>query len=281
MAPARACPRAMPSSISRPGVTHGSTTSCWSGSAVGHSPTGRADLSLRANGNIDIAGSLDLLANAISSNGGGRADANALVQAGDRGWQRRCDRGGPAPPRRLGCAAGRQRQSPDQRHRRSRHRCRCATRGDVTYGSLAVTANALNNGTHAAYARALADLAAGRESGDIAGGAIRILASAHDLRGVRATADAGANLVLIASGGDIDIGSASMPPPGPMSRPMRSATARGSPVQRRRPISRPGMSSSPAMPRSWPTPPVMAATISRRTPCSTSPAARTAICPRS
>jgi hypothetical protein len=247
---------------------------------VGHSPTGRADLSLRANGNIDIAGSLDLLANAISSNGGGRADANALVQAGIGDGSGDVTVAGPL---RL-AAWGVQRAASGNRQINATADLVIdagALHGDVAYGSLAVTANALNNGTHAAFARALADLAAGRESGDIAGGAIRILASAHDLRGVRATADAGANLVLLASGGDIDIGTLDAPAGGPMWRPMRSATARGSPVQRRRPISRPGRSSSPAMPRSWPTPPVMAATISRRTPCSTSPAARTAICPRS
>src|SRR5690349_890735 len=50
------------------------------GSARGHTPTGRVDLSLRANGNIDIAGSMDILANAIGSNGGGRAFANAVLQ---------------------------------------------------------------------------------------------------------------------------------------------------------------------------------------------------------
>ncbi len=185
------------------------------GSAVGHSPTGRADLSLRANGNIDIAGSLDLLANAISSNGGGRADANALVQAGIGDGSGDVTVAGPL---RL-AAWGVQRAASGNRQINATADLVIdagALHGDVaygslTYGSLAVTANALNNGTHAAFARALADLAAGRESGNIAGGAIRILASAHDLRGVRATADAGANLVLLASGGDIDIGTLDAP----------------------------------------------------------------------
>ena len=117
------------------------------GSAVGNSPTGRADLSLRANGNIDIAGSLDLLANAISSNGGGRADANALVQAGIGDGSGDVTVAGPL---RL-AAWGVQRAASGNREiiatadlvidAGSLH-------GDVAYGSLAVTANALNNGTH-------------------------------------------------------------------------------------------------------------------------------------
>src|SRR5215472_2925227 len=110
------------------------------GSARGHSPLGRADLSLRANGNIDIAGSMELVANAIASNGGGRAFANADLQAGAG------DGGGDVTvtgPLHL-TAVGVQQAASGNRQ--------INATADLILDAGAVhgvTANALNNGTHA------------------------------------------------------------------------------------------------------------------------------------
>src|SRR5215469_13581576 len=180
------------------------------GSARGHSPLGRADLSLRANGNIDIAGSMELLANAIASNGGGRAFANAALQAGAGDGSGDVTVTGPLHLTALGV------QQAASGNRQINATADLildagAAHGDVTLGSLAVTANALNNGSRVAYARALADVAAGKNSGNIDAGPIHVLGTVHDLLGVRATADAGANLALIASGGNIAIGNAAAP----------------------------------------------------------------------
>jgi filamentous hemagglutinin family protein len=181
------------------------------GAATGHSPAGRADFSVRAGGNIDIAGSMALLANAIASNGGGRADVNAVLQAG-------LTAAGDgdvkiAGPLHLAALGSQQAASGNRQIKATADLAIDAgvKRGDVTLANMLVTADALNNGSLGAYARALADVAAGTASGDIAAGEIRILGSAHDARGVRATADAGANLALIAGGGDIAIGSAAAP----------------------------------------------------------------------
>ena len=250
------------------------------GSAVGHSPTGRADLSLRANGNIDIAGSLDLLANAISSNGGGRADANALVQAGIGDGSGDVTVAGPL---RL-AAWGVQRAASGNRQINATADLVIdagALHGDVAYQGASRSPPTPSTTGHMPPMPGRSPIwrPAGRAAISRAarsGSWPRPMTS-----GACAPPPMPEPTSCCSPAAAISTSAPSMPPPGPMWRPMRSATARGSPVQRRRPISRPGRSSSPAMPRSWPTPPVMAATISRRTPCSTSPAARTAICPRS